>query len=402
MTATPVSVTATSAVPVVEGVHISTAAAGLKYKDRNDVLVMRFDAGTQAAGVYTRSLMAAAPVEWCRGCSDTPRALVVNAGNANAFTGKAGVEAVEVTARYTAQMVGCAPEEVYIASTGVIGEPLNHEKLTQALSGVQESDWGQAAAAIMTTDTFAKTATRKAMIHGTEVTLVGIAKGSGMIAPDMATMLSFVATDAELDASVLSTLLGRAVHKSFNCITVDGDTSTNDCVLLFATGKAGNYTVEDAGDPALASFKSALYELCEDLATQIVRDGEGATKLVRIEVSGAEDDESARRIGLAIGNSPLVKTAIAGSDPNWGRIIAAIGKSGEWADRDKLKLTIGDEVVTEDGALRSGYVEAHAAAHMQGTEITFQVDVGVGEGTATVWTCDFTEGYIHINTDYRS
>lgn len=392
--------------PAIAGVSIATAGVQIRYKDRPDVLLIALEEGTQAAGVYTRSLMAAAPVEWCRSCSSQARALVVNSGNANAFTGKAGVEAVEATAKATATALGCKPEQVYIASTGVIGEKLPYEKVTNVLpslkSGLKEDAWKEAAAAIMTTDTFPKAAMRTANIGGTTVTLVGITKGSGMIAPDMATMLGFVFTDAKIEAGLLMTMLGRAAHKSFNCITVDGETSTNDCVLLFATGKAGNIEAKDAGDPALDDFKAALAALCEDLAKQIVVDGEGATKFVTLQITGAEDDEAARRLGLTIGNSPLVKTAIAGSDPNWGRIVAAIGKSGEWADRDRLTIRIGDVLVTSGGGVHPDYVEAKAAEHMKGKEIAIAVDVGVGEGKATVWTCDYTEGYIKINTSYRS
>lgn len=392
--------------PAVAGVRLAAAGTEIRYKGRPDVLLVALEEGTQAAGAYTRSLMAAAPVEWCRNCDTQARALVVNSGNANAFTGKAGREAVEATAQAAAHALGCSPHQVYIASTGVIGEPLPHAKITAALpalGGALTPDaWGDAAAAIMTTDTFPKAASRTAHIGDTQVTLVGITKGSGMIAPDMATMLGFIFTDARLEAGVLATMLGRATHKSFNCITVDGETSTNDCVIAFATGKANHPEAKDAGDPLLDGFKAALGELCEELAQLIVRDGEGATKFVTIQVSGAEDDEAARRIGMAIGNSPLVKTALAGSDPNWGRIVAAIGKSGEWADRDRLKLFIGGELVTEDGAVSPAYSEARAAAHMKGRDIAFSVDVGVGEGKATVWTCDYTEGYIKINTSYRS
>lgn len=392
--------------PAIAGVKLATGRAQIRYKDRDDVLLVVLEEGTQAAGVYTRSLMAAAPVEWCRSCAPQARALVVNSGNANAFTGKAGVAAVQATASAVATAVGCAAEQVYIASTGVIGEKLPHEKITALLPALTASlevgGFDTAAASIMTTDTFAKAAVRTATIAGTPVTLVGITKGSGMIAPDMATMLGFVFTDANIEAGLLATMLGRAAHKSFNCITVDGETSTNDCVLLFATGKAGNPQAKDAGDPVLEEFKAALGSLCEDLAKQIVVDGEGATKFVTLHISGAEDDEAARRLGLTIGNSPLVKTAIAGSDPNWGRIVAAIGKSGEWADRDKLTIRIGDALVTSGGGVHPDYVEAKAAEHMKGKEIVIAVDVGVGEGKATVWTCDYTEGYIKINTSYRS
>ena len=362
--------------------------------------------GTQVAGVYTRSLTAAAPVEWCRQAGNKARALVVNAGNANAFTGRKGREAVDAVLDRTASLVGCDRREVYVASTGVIGELLPYENITAALDGLQNGasadGWAEAAEAIMTTDTFPKLATRTATIGDREVTINGIAKGSGMIAPDMATMLAFIFTDAAIDVRTLKALLVRHTRHSFNSITVDSDTSTSDMALLFATGKAGNAAPESPGDPALDMFNMALADLMDDLARQIVCDGEGASKLITIDVTGAEDNGAARRIGLSIGNSPLVKTAVAGEDPNWGRIIAAVGKCGEWVDRDQLTIFIGDEKVTENGMIRDGYSEPNAAAHMKGKEVHIAVDVGVGTGEARVWSCDLTDGYIRINADYRS
>ena len=392
--------------PPLAGVKLAATSAEIKYKGRKDLLLMTLDEGTQSAGVYTRSLSAAAPIEWCRQVAPNARAAVINAGNANAFTGQKGVEAVQAIADKAADVVGCSPHQVYVASTGVIGVPLPYGKITASLEGlhsvVDANQWQQAAEAIMTTDTFPKLALRETKIGKTPVRIQGICKGSGMIAPDMATMLAYIFTDADIAAPVLKTMLSRGTHRSFNSITVDSDTSTSDMALLFATGKAGNKQITDAGDPALDDFKEALYDLLEDLAKQIIRDGEGATKFITVNVTGAEDDEAARRIGLAIGNSPLVKTAVAGEDPNWGRIVAAVGKSGAWADRDRLRITIGDVLVAENGEVHPEYVEAEAALHMKGQEIRFSVDVGVGVGEATIWTCDLTNRYIEINADYRS
>ncbi len=395
--------------PTVAGVALATAETGLKYRDRDDLLLIALAPGSAVAGVLTRSLTASAPVEWCRGAlaaGGRGRAIVVNAGNANAFTGRAGEDSVRRTADTAAQLLHCAPEEVYIASTGVIGEPLDDGKIAKALPNLAQTAagpaWEAAAKAIMTTDTFPKGATRTASIGGVEVRLNGIAKGSGMIAPDMATMLAFVATDAKLPAAVLQRLLGPAAERSLNSITVDGDTSTSDTLLLAATGQAANPPIADAKDRRLGSFKRALESLLTDLAIQVVRDGEGARKLVTVEVSGAASARAARRIGLAIANSPLVKTAIAGEDANWGRIVMAVGKSGEKADRDKLAIAIGGIPITEAGKRRQDFDEAPVAQHMRGSEILLQVDVGVGRGRARVWTCDLTHGYIDINADYRS
>lgn len=390
------------------GVTMAAAEAGVRYKGRTDVWLALLPEGTQAAGVLTRSLTASAPVEWCRHALSfgTGRAVIVNSGNSNAFTGQRGVEAVKGTVEGVAKAVGCAPEEVFIASTGVIGEPLPYQKILDALptltSAQNDGDWMGAARAIMTTDTFPKLAMRTASIGGVDVRIQGICKGSGMIAPDMATMLAFVFTDAAIDAPILQTLLSRANHRSFNAITVDSDTSTSDTCLLFATGTAGNPKPQDAGDPLLDGFRAALNDLMRELALLIVKDGEGATKLVTVRVTGAEDEAAARRIAMSIANSPLVKTAVAGEDPNWGRIVAAVGKSGAWADRDKLRIHIGDTLVAEHGMVHPDYREPDAAAHMKGQDIRFTVDVGVGDAESTVWTCDLTEQYIKINADYRS
>jgi len=396
--------------PAIDGVRLASAAAGVKYKDRTDLLFGELTPGTQVAGVFTRSLTASAPVERCRQAlvsgGGLARGLVVNSGNANAFTGRVGDAAVDTCVSAAAELLDCPTEAVFTASTGVIGEPLPAERITDALAGLNDNlrayAWPEAAAAIMTTDTFAKGATRTAEIGGTTVTINGIAKGSGMIAPDMATMLSFIFTDAALPAAVLQDLLAPAAERSFNSITVDSDTSTSDTVLLFATQRAGNAAVTDADDPALDDFKARLEDLMIDLAQQIVRDGEGASKLITVRVSGAEHDAAAKRIGLSIANSPLVKTAIAGEDANWGRIVMAVGKAGERADRDKLTITVGGHAVAELGSAVPGYDEAPVAAHMKDQEIEVAVDVGIGDGSAVVWTCDLTHGYITINADYRS
>ena len=336
------------------------------------------------------------------------RAIVVNSGNSNTFTGKAGIAVVERTAAAMAKIAKCAPSEVFIASTGVIGEPPPVDKIVNALpataknAGSDTTAWRGAAEAILTTDTFPKLATRQAVIDGITVTLNGFCKGSGMIAPDMATMLAYLFTDAALPARVLQELLASANERSFNSITVDGDTSTSDTVLLCATGKAKHKRVTRAGDPRLRDFRRALDAVTIDLARQIVRDGEGAQKFVTITVTGATSAKSARAIGLAIGNSPLVKTALAAGDANWGRIVMAVGKSGQPADRDTLAISIGGVLITKDGGPVPGYDEAPVAEHMKGREIDIGVDLGVGRGKATVWTCDLTHGYIDINGSYRS
>ncbi|WP_343712528.1 bifunctional glutamate N-acetyltransferase/amino-acid acetyltransferase ArgJ [Inquilinus sp.] len=389
----------------IAGVTLAAAACGLKKTGAPDVLFVALDPGTTVAGVYTRSRCPSAPVDWCRRIlpKGTACAVVVNAGNANAFTGQAGVKTVAATVVAAAKQVGCDWEEVFVASTGVIGQPLPEDRVARHLPDLAKAlgtDWAAAAEAIRTTDTFAKGATRTATIGGTTVTITGIAKGSGMIAPDMATMLSFVFTDAAIPAPLLQKALAAAVDQSFNAITVDGDTSTSDTLMLFATGKAGNAAPAGAAD--LADFQRALDDLTADLARQVACDGEGAQKLITIAVTGAISDRSARRIGLAIANSPLLKTAVAGEDANWGRIVMAVGKSGEPADRDKLGIAIGGVQVARDGMVVDGYDEAPVAAHMKTRSIDIAVDIGIGRGQATVWTCDLTHGYISINADYRS
>jgi glutamate N-acetyltransferase/amino-acid N-acetyltransferase len=394
--------------PPIAGVRLATGATGIKYTDRDDLLLAELAPATTVGGVLTRSATASAPVEWCRRAlaGGAGRALVVNAGNANAFTGGVGVEAVRLTVETTADLLPCRPSAVFVASTGVIGESLAVDRIVARLKGLHDGlggdDWTAAARAIMTTDTFPKGATRSATIDGTAVTIAGIAKGSGMIAPDMATMLAFVFTDAMIPAPVLQKAVAAAADRSFNRITVDSDTSTSDTVLAFATGAAGNAAIAAPGDPRLRGFRRRLSEVMVDLAQQIVRDGEGASKFVTVTVGGAASQKAARRIALSIANSPLVKTAIAGEDANWGRIVAAVGKAGEKADRDRLAITVGGIPVAADGTAVAGYDEAPVARHMKGREIDIAVDVGVGRGRATVWTCDLTHGYIDINADYRS
>ncbi|MBW8269186.1 bifunctional glutamate N-acetyltransferase/amino-acid acetyltransferase ArgJ [Caldovatus aquaticus] len=396
--------------PPVPGVRLATGAAEIRYRGREDVMVMAFPQGTTVAGLFTRNRCPGAPVDWCRAAlargGGKARALVVNAGNANVFTGRAGRETCEATAQAMAELLGCRPREVFLASTGVIGERLPTGKLTGALPGLMprlsEAAWPAAARAIMTTDTFPKGATRTARIGDATVTINGIAKGSGMIAPDMATMLCFAATDAKLPAAVLQRLLKRAVERSFNRITVDSDTSTSDTVLLFAAGTARHPRVPATGGAMLRDFARALDELLHDLALQVVRDGEGAQKLVRIAVTGAVSARSAQRIALAIANSPLVKTAIAGGDANWGRIVMAVGKAGEPADRDRLSVAVGGVWMARDGGVVPDYDETPVVEHMRGREVEITVDIGLGRGEATVWTCDLTHGYIDINGSYRS
>ena len=395
--------------PPLAGVRLAVGRAGIRYKDRADVLVAVMAPGTQVAGVFTKSKTSSAPVDWCKTAvrARSARALVVNSGNANAFTGRAGFDGVQQIADATAAIVGCRAKEVFLASTGVIGEPLPAEKVTRILGELVEAgaagSWHDAAEAIMTTDTFPKVATATAAIDGRKVTINGIAKGSGMIAPDMATMLSFVFTDAALPARVLQELLSDGVVNSFNAITVDSDTSTSDTLLLFATGKGRNHAaIVRANDKRLIEFRRALDGVLLDLALQVVRDGEGAQKLIRIDVSGAEDDSAAKRIAFSIANSPLVKTAIAGGDANWGRIVMAVGKSGEAADRDRLKISFGKQVVAERGERSLKYNEAAATRAVSGRQVEIGVDIGLGKGRSRVWTCDLTHGYIDINGSYRS
>jgi glutamate N-acetyltransferase / amino-acid N-acetyltransferase len=399
--------------PPLTGVRLGSAAAGIRYHGRPDLVMMEFPTGTTVAGVFTASKCPGAPVDWCRAAlrGGRARAVVVNAGNANVFTGRAGREACAATAGAAGKLVGAPVRQVFIASTGVIGEVLPDERLTAALpdlfAGLQEDNWEAAARGIMTTDTFPKAATRVAQIGETRVRINGIAKGSGMIAPDMATMLCFVATDAKIPADALRTMLRRGVDASFNCTTVDSDTSTSDTVLLFATGQAKHPRIPGADGSAarnrmLADFSRQLDGLLLDLALQVVRDGEGAQKLVRINVVGATTPRSAKRIALAVANSPLVKTAIAGEDANWGRIVMAVGKAGEPADRDKLAIAVGGVWMARNGSVVPGYDESPVVAHMKGREVSIAIDLGLGRGKATVWTCDLTHGYIDINGSYRS
>lgn len=397
--------------PAVPGVQFATGAAGIKYQDRTDVLLAVFEPGTQVAGVLTTSKCPSAAVEWCR--THLPlgvaRGLVVNSGNANAFTGLKGAEAVSLTAKYGAQVIGCDTSEIFLASTGVIGEPLDGEKFSDVLETCAErltaTPWLEPAKAIMTTDTYPKLAQATLDMDGVQITIAGIAKGAGMIAPDMATMLGFVFTDMPIAAPVLQALVGQHVQTSFNAVTVDSDTSTSDTLLAFATGKAGDQGVEimdSVDDPRAAVFGAALHDVLFDLAMQIVRDGEGATKQVSVRVEGAVSDASANVIARSIANSPLVKTAFAGEDANWGRIVMAIGKAGEPADRDKLNIWFGDILVAADGERFEAYDEAEADAYMKGDTLEVRVGMGMGDGSACIYTCDLTHGYISINADYRS
>jgi len=395
--------------PPIEGVRFATAEAGIKYKNRLDVFLALFAEGTTVAGVFTKSKCPSAPVDWCRESlkGGTARALLVNSGNANAFTGKKGRETTGLQGELASKVAGCRPDEVFLASTGVIGEPLDAQKfaavLPDAAARAADGPWVDAARAIMTTDTFPKGSTRKVKLGGATVTINGIAKGAGMIAPDMATMLSFVATDAAIAAPALQALLSKGVVGSFNSVTVDSDTSTSDTLLLFATGKAaGAELITDAADPRLADFAKALDEVLLDLAVQVARDGEGARKLIEVRVEGAVSDASAKRIALSIANSPLVKTAAAGEDANWGRVVMAVGKAGEPADRDRLSISFGETRVAFEGERDPAYSEAVASAYMKNKEIVVTAEIGLGEGRATVWTCDLTKEYVAINGDYRS
>ncbi|MFP6749087.1 MAG: bifunctional glutamate N-acetyltransferase/amino-acid acetyltransferase ArgJ [Alphaproteobacteria bacterium] len=395
--------------PVLPGLRLAAHAAGERYRRRADLTLAELAPGSTIAGVFTRSTMPGAPVLWCREHigRGTARAIVINAGNANVFTGRQGLDDVAATAQAIATAVGCKPREVMVASTGVIGETLSIDRLVRAVpdlhGNLKDQGWRAAAKAICTTDTYPKGAFATAEIDGQVVRVAGIAKGSGMIAPDMATMLSFLFTDATLPAGVLRELLQWANGQSFNCITVDGDTSTSDTVLLSATGRGARHArITDAKDSRLASFRSALLSVMVDLAKQVVRDGEGASKFSTVSVGGAASSRAARRIAMTIANSPLVKTAIAGEDANWGRIIMAVGRAGERADRDRLSIQIGGVTIAEHGHPHPGYREAQVVPHMKGREIDIAVDVGVGRGKAVVWTCDLTHGYISINADYRS
>ncbi|MFA5582343.1 MAG: bifunctional glutamate N-acetyltransferase/amino-acid acetyltransferase ArgJ [Paracoccaceae bacterium] len=397
------------ALPVIGGVRFASVEAGVRYAGRRDVTLMVLDAGSVLAGVFTRSSTRAAPVLDCQAKiglpGDGPAAIIVNAGNANAFTGHNGVQAVQAVTSAVADALGIDAARVFSSSTGVIGEPLKHERITAKLgelAGALTADGiADAARAIMTTDTFPKGAAAEIAANGGTIRIAGIAKGSGMIAPDMATMLVYIFTDAKIARPLLQELVSRAADATFNCITVDSDTSTSDTLLMGATGQS------DAGEvladtPAAAAFYTALHGLMLDLAHQVVRDGEGATKFVEVQVSGARNDADARQVALAIANSPLVKTAIAGQDPNWGRIVMAVGKSGAEADRDTLSIRFGDITVAENGWVSPDYSESAGAAYMKQQDLVIGVDLGLAGGAATVWTCDLTHGYIDINADYRS
>jgi glutamate N-acetyltransferase / amino-acid N-acetyltransferase len=393
--------------PAIAGAIPRIARAHYKEWDRCDLTLVELAEGTAIAGVTTRNLCCSTEVEICREHlrGGRARALIVNAGNSNAFTGFRGAEAVMAIVDQVSAHLGCAASEVFVCSTGVIGVPLPKDK---AQAGVKAAltaapcGWEEAAKTIGTTDTFAKGAVASAIVDGRKVTLVGIIKGSGMIAPDMATMLGYIFTDAAVDAVYLQQLLSASNNRTFNCITVDSDTSTSDTVLAFATGKAGNAPLQNDNSAGSDAFASAFHDICRQLAHLVVRDGEGAQKFVEIEVTGAVSDESARKVGLAVANSPLVKTAIAGEDANWGRVVMAVGKAGEPADRDKLAIRFADKWVAQAGLAVDSYDEAPIAAHLKGQEIRIGVDLGLGTGRATVWTCDLTHGYISINADYRS
>ena len=397
--------------PKIDGVQFATAEAGVKYAGRTDVLLVTVSEGTSVAGVFTKSKCSSAPVDWCKDRlpGGAARALLVNSGNANAFTGKKGTAAVELSADIVANALECPPAEIFLASTGVIGEPLPAEKFSDVIQSLKDKQdgagWLDAAKAIMTTDTYPKVATSTVELDGETVTINGIAKGAGMIAPDMATMLSFIFTDAPIAPDVLQDLLSGETGGSFNAVTVDSDTSTSDTVLLFATATAGQKgisSVKTSDDPRVATLRAALGDVMLDLAQQIVRDGEGARKFVEVQVDGAESDQSAKTIALAIANSPLVKTAVAGEDANWGRVVMAVGKAGEPADRDRLAIWFGDVRVAVEGERDPDYSEEAASAVMKEDDIVIRVDLGLGDGSAKVWTCDLTKDYVAINGDYRS
>jgi glutamate N-acetyltransferase / amino-acid N-acetyltransferase len=395
------------AMPAIAGVNLRVARAQYKTWDRCDLTFAELAEGTSVAGVFTKSACASSEVELGRESvkQGRARALIVNAGNSNAFTGYRGREAVEAIIAQVSEALGCASHEVFVSSTGVIGVPLPKDKARAGIAAALVAGpcgWEDAANAIGTTDTFAKGAGASAMVDNTRVELAGIIKGSGMIAPDMATMLGYIFTDADVAPAFLQEALERANAATFSCITVDGDTSTSDTVMVFATGKAGNARIENWDSNGADAFAAALADVCRNLAQLVVRDGEGAQKFITIRVSSAASDESARRVGLAIANSPLVKTAIAGADANWGRVVMAVGKAGEPADRDRLSIAFGAVWTAKNGLPVDGYDEAPVAAHLKGEEIDIAVDLGLGDGRATVWTCDLTHGYIAINADYRS
>ncbi|MEP3224478.1 MAG: bifunctional glutamate N-acetyltransferase/amino-acid acetyltransferase ArgJ [Parasphingorhabdus sp.] len=393
--------------PDIQGVTRHIAKASYKDWDRCDLTYIELVAGTSVAGVLTKSKCPSTEVEWCRKAlvGGKARALIVNAGNANAFTGARGMEAVERILSLTSAHIGCDKSEVFVSSTGVIGEPLPKDKAEAGLQrafSAQSCDWEAAAATIMTTDTFPKMASTSAMMDGEIVHLNGIIKGSGMIAPDMATMLGYIFTDAAIAPRFLQEMLNEATAKSFNSITVDSDTSTSDTVLAFATGQKTQSMLRSCDDPGADAFQAALNDLCLQMAHLVVRDGEGASKFITVNVTGAETEASAKTIALAIANSPLVKTAIAGEDANWGRVVMAVGKAGEPADRDKLSIAFGGIIVAQNGVVVPNYDEDPVATHLKSDAIDIIVDIGLAHGAATVWTCDLTHGYISINADYRS
>jgi glutamate N-acetyltransferase / amino-acid N-acetyltransferase len=407
----PLAPTDVPEMPHVAGVRLATAEAGIRYKGRTDVLLAVLDQGTTVAGVFTRSKCPSAPVEWCRAKlgRGKARALVVNSGNANAFTGKTGRQSTALTASIAAKAVGCSPNEVFLASTGVIGEPLDAHKfdgVLGTLAGTAAPDgWMNAARAIMTTDTFPKVATAKVKLGKSTVTISGMAKGAGMIAPDMGTMLSFIFTDAPITAPALQSLLKSGVEDTFNAVTIDGDTSTSDTLLAFATGAAataGAPKISRAADPRLKAFTQALRAVLANLSEQVARDGEGARKLVEIIVEGATTKTSARKIAMSIANSPLVKTAIAGEDANWGRVVMAVGKAGEPANRDKLSISFNGIRVAKSGARDPSYNETEVSEAMKAPKIQIKVALGLGKGRDRVLTCDLTKEYVAINGDYRS
>jgi glutamate N-acetyltransferase/amino-acid N-acetyltransferase len=393
--------------PPMAGVSLGAIEAGIKYKGRKDLAVIRFSEAASVAGVFTRSKCPSAPVDWCRKHLQRGKAsvVVINSGNANAFTGKKGAEAVAISVDAASHVFNCAPESVFLASTGVIGEPLNAEGFREHLARLNpmlsEGGWADVARAIMTTDTYPKMATHSFQIAGKRFSINGIAKGSGMIQPDLGTMLAFVATDFPADHTELQTCLSEAVEPSFNSITVDSDTSTSDTVLLFSAPEPAS-SVGSLPDNALDMFRAALSDVMLELAMLTVRDGEGASKLIEVTVSGAEDDQSAKRIAFSIANSPLIKTAIAGEDANWGRVVMAVGKAGEPADRDRLNIYFGDVRVAFAGERDPEYSEAAASSIVKRQEVPIRVELGLGDGHARVWTCDLTHDYIAINADYRS
>lgn len=411
MGVSPLAPKQVASLPPVKGARLAAVEAGIKYRGRKDLSAIVFDKPAQVAGVFTRSKCASAPVDWCKKhiSSGVARAMVVNAGNANAFTGSKGVDAVEITAGAAALALGCRPEEVFLASTGVIGEPMDANGFTSLLEGLfdtaSDDGWADMAGAIMTTDTFAKLATKTITIDGQSFSINGIAKGSGMIEPDMATMLSFIVTDAPVTSECLQSVLSGRVDETYNSITVDSDTSTSDSVLVFATGLEHSNNIApitSISDARFAAFDEALRSVMHDLALQIVRDGEGIQKLIEISVKGASSHKAAKVIAKSIANSPLVKTAVAGEDANWGRIVMAVGKAGEEANRDKLAIWFGDVRVAVNGERDPDYSEDAATAEVKKSEVSICVDLGIGEGRARVWTCDLTHEYIAINADYRS